>query len=247
MSLLTKVLNSVSKHSPVIFMVTAIGGVIGTAFEAISATPKVIDLLKEVEQEKGEELTTKEIISISWKEYIPTMVYASLTISSIVAGTSIALRRNAALISLVALTEKGIKQYKESVEKHLDRPTFVKLKEDMKEDILRNTDEEMVIYTGKGNTLCYDSLSGRYFRSDRQSIVTAVNKISRDMLSEHFVTLNSLYDELGLSHTKLGDITGWHIDDGILEESFSSLLTEKGTPCLVMDFVLEPRYDYNRW
>jgi hypothetical protein len=67
------------------------------------------------------------------------------------------------------------------------------------------------------------------------------------MMTDQFVTLNELYDELNLKSTKMGEIIGWHIDDGLIEPEFSSHLTENGVPCLVLDYVSEPRYNYNNY
>ena len=65
------------------------------------------------------------------------------------------------------------------------------------------------------------------------------------MLSENYVSLNDFYDELGIGPTKLGDDLGWDIyKDGLIDIAFSSRLAEDGTPCLVMDYSVAPRYEY---
>ena len=58
-----------------------------------------------------------------------------------------------------------------------------------------------------------------------------------------YVSLNDLYDELDLDHTKVGDELGWKIDDGLIELYFSSQLADDGTPCIVMDYVSAPKYN----
>lgn len=52
------------------------------------------------------------------------------------------------------------------------------------------------------------------------------------------------YYEIGLDNIKLGDELGWNIDDGYIDLSFSSQLASDGTPCLVIDYTIAPRYDF---
>ena len=99
-----------------------------------------------------------------------------------------------------------------------------------------------VIFTGKGSVMCYDSLSGRYFKSDIEQIRRVVNELNRNLLSDMFLTVNELYYAIGLSGTKLGDMMGWDIDKGMLEIDFSAQLTEEGEPCLVLNYSTEPRF-----
>jgi len=88
----------------------------------------------------------------------------------------------------------------------------------LKKRVVRNpvSDNEVII-TSRGDTLCYDALGGRYFKSDIEHIRQVLNKLSRDLMSEQFITLNQVYSELGLKGTKVGDVAGWHIDDGLIE------------------------------
>ena len=102
-----------------------------------------------------------------------------------------------------------------------------------------------VIVTGNGTTLCFDAVSGRYFQSSMQKIESAKNKINERMLCENYVSLNDLYDELGMEPTKIGEDLGWNIfTDRLIDISFSSQLADDGTPCLVMDYSVAPRNDY---
>ncbi len=57
-----------------------------------------------------------------------------------------------------------------------------------------------------------------------------------------WVGLNDLYYELGLAGTKLGDQMGWDLDQGLVEISFSTQLTEENEPCLVLNYEVAPRF-----
>ncbi|GHV42269.1 hypothetical protein FACS189490_10870 [Clostridia bacterium] len=108
------------------------------------------------------------------------------------------------------------------------------------------TNREVVI-TDKGNTLCYDAISGRYFKSDIDKLKRAENELNRQMLGDTYISLNDFYYEIGLGNTRIGDELGWHIDDGLINLNFSSQLANDGTPCLVIDYDVAPRYDFNKW
>jgi hypothetical protein len=99
-----------------------------------------------------------------------------------------------------------------------------------------------VILTGKGDTLFYDAQSGRYFMSDIETIKSVLNKLSRSLMTEMFISLNEVYMELGLDTTKTGENMGWHLDYGLIEPHFDTLIAEDGRPCIVLDFEEQPMY-----
>ena len=101
-----------------------------------------------------------------------------------------------------------------------------------------------VIITETGTTLCYDAISGRYFKSDRAKIDKAVNELNRRMLIHGYISLNEFYDEIGLSSTMIGDDIGWRTDRGFIELDYSYSGATDGTPCLVIGFAVVPKRDY---
>jgi hypothetical protein len=103
-----------------------------------------------------------------------------------------------------------------------------------------------VVITEKGNTLCYEVISGRYFRSDIEKLRKEVNDLNKTILHEDYISLNDFYYGIGLKGTKQGEELGWSVNDGLIDLQFSSTLAEDGTPCLVLDYRPAPRYDYRR-
>ena len=103
-----------------------------------------------------------------------------------------------------------------------------------------------VIITSKGNTLCMDTISGRYFKCDIDTIQKAVNKLNRSMTYQHYISLNEFYYEIGLDGTKNGDLIGWNLDKGLIEPMFSTCLADNNEPCIVVDFMISPYYDYDK-
>jgi len=185
-----------------------------------------------------------EIVKLTWKVYIPTIAVGAITIICIIGANHISLRRNAALASLYGLTETAFKEYQSKVIETIGKNKELKIRDDISADRLKKnplgTNE--VIFTGKGVVLCYDSLSGRYFKSDIEQIRRTVNELNRNLMSDMFLTVNEFYYAIGLSSIKLGDQMGWDIDKGLLEINFSAQLSENEEPCLVLNYNVEPRY-----
>ena len=50
-------------------------------------------------------------------------------------------------------------------------------------------------------------------------------RINRRLLSEMFVSLNELYDELDLPHCGIGDDIGWNIDEGQVDQPLLGVQT----------------------
>ena len=102
-----------------------------------------------------------------------------------------------------------------------------------------------VIMTQSGNTLCYDPYSGRYFKSDMETLKRAITRLNKTMLEQMSVSLNDLYYEIGLKETKTGELIGWNISSDIINDSYESMLADDGTPCIVLDFYNPPKYGFD--
>lgn len=68
--------------------------------------------------------------------------------------------------------------------------------------------------------------------------------MNEKLIREMFVSLNEFYYELGIRPILRGDDLGWNMDDGSIKVQFTSTLAEDGRPCLVMDYVVGPKYDF---
>ena len=92
--------------------------------------------------------------------------------------------------------------------------------------------------TGLGQTLCYDSVYGRYFCSDIEKIKQAINRLNNRLSDGKTVNLNDLYRELrlpDLSDISQGGAIGWKPGKGAIDISYSSQLIDE-TPCFVLDY-----------
>lgn len=242
-----------SKHSPEILTGLGIAGMITTTVLAVKATPKALDLISQAEDEKkdngsDERLTKTETVKACWKCYIPAAITGTVSIACLVGASSVNAGRNAALATAYKLSETALTEYKEKVIETIGEKKEQTVRDAIAKDKVEKhpVKQQEIVITGKGETLCYDSLFGRYFKSDIDKLKKIENILDRRMRDEMYISLNEFYYEVGLDGVTAGDNIGWNIDRGYIELEFSSQLAADGTPCLVVSFGNPPRYDFDR-
>lgn len=238
---------AIKKHSPEILTGIGIAGMITTTVMAVRATPKALILIEERKEEIGaEKLEAMDMIKTAWACYIPAAITGTLSVACLIGASSVNARRNAALATAYTLSESALKDYQGKVIEMFEDKKNEAVKDAVAKDKVEKNPviTREVIITEKGNTLCYDAISGRYFKSDIEKIKKAECELNRQILDDMYVSLNDFYYEIGLDSVKLGDELGWNVDSGYIDLSFSSQLASDGTPCLVIDYSVAPRYDY---
>lgn len=241
---------TLKNNSPAILTGLGIAGFIGTAVSVGTATPKAMMLLEEKKLDLNrDKLKPVEVVQTVWFCYIPSVVIGALSILCILSANNVNAKRNAALATAYSLSETALKEYKTKVIETIGE----KKEKDVRDAISQEKIEKNpivtkeVIITEKGNYLCYEPLSGRYFKSDIDQVKKAINEVNQRLLLDSYISLNDLYDELGLESTNIGDKLGWRIEQSLIEVDFSTQAASDGTPCLVLDFMTTPIYEYNRW
>lgn len=246
-----KVVDKLTEKQNVILAGVAIAGVIATAALAAKASIKakeVIDTEEEIAADHDEEpLTKKEKAIIKAKCYAPALVTGGLTIAAIAFNESSNMRKQALIASMYATSETALREYQKKVVDRLGSMANEEIKEEIAAEQVANKPvvAQEVVLTNNGSTLCYDTLSGRYFRSDSKAIAKAFNHAGHMMLTDMSISLNDIYDMLDLPSIKLGDFLTWDVDDGVLEPRFSSQVTSNDEVCLVMDYSVYPKYEVN--
>ena len=240
---------SISKHSPGILTGIGIAGMITSTVLAVKATPKAVQIIEEEKKEKEtEKLPTKDIVKITWKCYIPSAVTCAASVACLIGARSVQSKRTAALATAYKLSETALNDYREKVIETIGEKKEKTIRDEVaKEQVKRDpVSTREIILTEKGNTLCYDVISGRYFKSDIDKIKRAENELNKKLLSEMYLSLNEFYDALGLKPTSLGNELGWNLDDGLIDIHFSSQIADNDTPCVVVDYHIAPRYGYEK-
>lgn len=241
--------STVVKRSPEILVGLGVSGMIGSIIFAVKATPRAMSLVEEKAHEEHcepKDLTTAEKVKACWKCYIPTAVMSVTSAACVIGAHSVNARRNAALAAAYTLSDSALREYQEKVVEVIGEKKEQVVRDEIAKDKVNKNpvSGSEVIVTRRGDTLCYDVFSGRYFKSDIDAIKKAVNELNREMIDSMYVSLNDLYDKLDLGHTKLGDDLGWRVEDGLLEIDFSAQVADDGRPCLVLDYNISPNHNY---
>ena len=233
------------KNLPSILTALGIAGGVTATVIACKETP---EYLEEKEDAEG----VKEELIVFAKHYWPPIVIGSASAACLIAANRVGLKRQAAALAAYSLSQTNLKQYKDAVVQTFGEKKEEKIKDKVAENIVKENPpkESTIIYTGSGNSLCCDAVSGRYFRSNIEKIKQAVNEINRRLILENYIPLNDFYEEIGLEWIKLGDMLGWSMGSmhDTLEVSFSSQLTDdrcefgEGIPCLVLNYEVHPGY-----
>ncbi|MCM1525384.1 MAG: DUF6353 family protein [Ruminococcus sp.] len=240
--------NFAVQHCPEILTGMGVAGMLTAGILAVKTTPKALALIEEKKREKNtEKLTAAEMIKSAGLCYVPSAVTAVVSAACIVGASAVNYKRNAALAAVYALSETSLKEYREKAEQLIGK----KKAEDISDAVAKDRIEQApvgsreVVFTGSGETLCYDVISGRYFTSEIEKIKRAVNDLNRQMRDEMFISLNDFYIEIGLKPIPIGSDIGWHIDKGYIDIRFSSQITDDERPCVVINYSTIPRYGYS--
>jgi len=242
------------RNSPSLLTAVATGGVATSVILAITGTTKAMDAISFEEacrieksmQDKTDmpgPLSRMDILKIVWRFYVPTTLIGLGTIGCIIGANSIHLRRNAALASLYGLAETTLREYQEKVVEVIGRGKEEKIRQEINQDTLdRNpVDKAQVIITGKGEYLCYESISGRYFKSDIEKIRKAQNDFNEELVGDLYASLSDWYSALGLESTAVSHDQGWSIQaTGQLHITFDTKLSN-GEPCIIIGYDKKPR------
>lgn len=233
--------DTANKKAPEILMACGISGLLAGTVLAVEATVKAVRKKDETDAAKP-----KEIVKEVWKYYIPAATIDLVAIGCLVEANSIHSKRTAAFAAAYSLSESALKTYQEKVIETVGKKKEQQIRDNISEDRLKRepVKNKEVIITSKGKTLCFDTLSSRYFESDIEKIRQIENTLNKRMISEMYIPLNEFYYELGLPPTKIGDDIGWNVQDDLIDISFSAQLSEDERPCIVLDYRVEPKYDY---
>lgn len=240
---------STIKHSPEILTGIGIAGMITTTVMAVRATPKALRLIENEKEKMDEDISMKPIdyVRIAWKPYISAGITGTISIICLIGASSVNARRNAALATAYSLAETTLRDYRNKVVKTIGEKKEQVIRDAVAKDKIDENPvkKNEIIVVGDGETLCFDVVSGRYFKSKIERIKKAESDLNKRMRDEMYISLNELYYEIGLPDIKIGEDVGWNIDrEGYIDLRFSSHLNEYDQPVFVIDYACGPRYDY---
>lgn len=240
---------TLAKNSPVILTAAGATGVITTAVLAVGVTPKALDLIEEAKNEKNvDKLTPMETVKATWKCYIPAAISCATSVACIILANSIHAKRSAALATAYKLSETALLEYSNKVIETVGAEKEELIRDKVAEEQIKKTpaSQTEVIVLGKDKTRFLDPLGGRYFETELEKVRRAESVLNRRVIGEMYMSLNEFYDEIGIPHTELGDLLGWNVDDGMIDIRLPAGKDENDKPCLVIEFNVKPKYDYDK-
>lgn len=245
-------------NSPAVLTGIGIAGVICAVVKAVEKTPEAMDAVVEKAENElhtdgldfvdaKEALGTPKTIATGIKYYIPSIALGGMSIACFIGAQSINAKRNAALATLYAVTSNEFNTYKDEVVKKLGEKKEHEIvdrisEKKINEDPLSNSE----VVVDNGDTLCYDTWSGRYFKSSITKIERAVNEINSECIEDLYASLNDFYFLLGLPDIKCGDNCGWNTDHK-LNVYFSAQVADNDSPCIVLNYNTEPIATYTQF
>jgi len=258
-----------TKHGPEILIGLGIAGMGTTVVLSVKATPKALLIIDDAINEKNDieleianenedyiynpidKLTVMETTKVCWKCYLPAVITGVTSVVCIIGGTTMNLRRNAALATAYKISETAIKELQEYKDKVVDTIGEEKNQEIEnkinKEHLDRAAvDLDSTTISGTGPVLYFEKMGGQWFKSDKETVREVINNLNNTMNTEMYVSLNDFYADMGLANTIAGDSLGWNTNQGMIEPRFSSMVTKTGIPVVVLTTRIEPRVDYGK-
>lgn len=233
-----------SDNSPTILSVVGVAGTIGTAVLSGRASWRARGRL----ENEDPRMPVREKAKRVWKLYIPTVSVGGTTVACIVGSNVISVKRGAALATVVSLSEAAFKEYRAKVVEHIGSAKEQRVRDEIAQDrVSRNpASSSQVITLGDSSVLCYETMTGRYFNCDMETLRRAENTINAQIIRHDYASQNEFFQEIGLPPTKAGEEIGWN-SMNLLELEFSSVLSEDGKPCLSVGYYTVPIRDYYRF
>lgn len=237
-----RVVKFTSDNSPAILTGMAVAGTVATAYLTGRATFKAAEIIS---QGPGD-WDNREIIEETWQLYIPPVVSAATTITCIVMAHRIGTRRAAAMAAAFALSEKAFEEYQKKVVEKLGAKKEQAARDEIaQERVKANPKGSREVIVVGGEVLCYEAYTGRYFTSRMEDLKRAQNKINHQVNNDYYASLTDFYNEVGLSPTSMSDEVGWNVNK-LLELEFSAVIADDGSPCISIEFKVEPIRGYAR-
>lgn len=240
----------VADNSPLILTGIGVAGVLTTAVLTGKATVKatrLIDRHPYVEMGGGtaRPIDNREKFTLVWQLYIPATITGIVTVGAVIASHQIGARRTAAMAGAYVLSSEAFKEYREKVSETMGKKKERAVQDAVVQDRLNSHPVGEIITTGKGSTLCLEPFSMRYFHSSRDDLMWAQNSLNHTVINHQYASLTDFYNLIGLDRTQMSDDLGWNSDE-LLELTFTSGLTDKGLPCLVMNYEVIPGRNYDK-
>lgn len=244
----------IEDSAPSILTGVAVIGTVATAYLAARAGFKTKLLIDEenhsryAASDKDSDvvvMTTKEVAQYTWAYFVPPVAAASLTIACVVSANHISAGRVAAMTAAYSLSESRLKEYKAKIEEKMGIKGAAVVQDNVDRERIKQTHGAEAIILGGEDVLCFDSHSGRYFKSSMEALRSAANDTNFEVIHSNYATLDFFWDLIGLSATAYSEEFGWSANCP-MEMQFSTMMSSEDKPCLLVKYDVEPIRRWNQ-
>lgn len=196
-------------------------------------------------------LTPVEVIKATWKAYIPSVGLGVVGIVCLIGAAHVSSARNAAFAGAASIAEKALYEYQQKVIDILGEDKANEIRDQVAKDQIQHIDEvqvsgadnEVVCSRGTGNTWIYDPITDRKWKSDLETVRSAMNDFNHDLIGGIYGSLNDWYYCLGIKGVSIGDDIGW-CSDKLLDIRFAAMVLDNNEPAIVLDYETLPNSKY---
>lgn len=205
------------RNAPKILKAAGLVGLVASPVLAVIGTIPAVRAYDKRKEELGvEKLPVKEVIKTTWKYYVPTVAVTSISTAAAIKGDAIQDKRTALLAAAYGAAERTFAEYKDKVVEKLGED---KAKEVDKEVMVQQLEENKPLAvrapyiqsTGYGDLLFYEPMTGTYFYSTVERVLSGVRDLSIQLMNERTADLNDLFFLWNLRETDAGGLIGWNV------------------------------------
>ena len=230
-----------NKAVPIIFTALGAVGVIGSTVVTAKQTSKACKALDKAKGDKGSELTKKEVVETAASFYIPVVVMDGLTIGCIACSGILSRQQNLALMSGCTAMGNYIRNYRTKT------ATLVGVEQEA--EINKSALQHMEYNFHNNGAIAADRIyrfvdtySGQTVDKTERQVIDAFYHINRNFVLRGTMTMNDIYEFLGMQPIPEGNDIGFDISSEMfwIDVEFELPDETVNPPVVKIDYVWGP-------
>lgn len=221
-----------------------------TAYLTARASFKASELLLDAKErndlrEISLPMTKRDKFALVWQLYLPASGVGILGAACIISANRVGSKRTAAMAAAYTMSQEAFSDYRDQVVEKIGERKEAQVREAVSAENVRKNAPDGTIVIAQGKVLFRDSVSGRYFESEIETVRRAENDFNQMLLHDSYGSLSEWYSRIGLSNTAFSDHIGFNTDN-MLGLHQNAVMSEDGRPCIELGYHDLPVADYNK-
>lgn len=176
--------------------------------------------------------------------YLPAIGMLILSSGCIVGSVAMGERKAAIMASLYSASEASLRRLEKKIAEEYGTEKVNELHEKAREEVAMENppmEPDDIVCTGKGNQLCYEAMTGQWFRSSLPAIENDAAVFNKYLIGQCWADFNEwLTDGLGIERAKLADFVGFNLDHLVILKVSDSHKMVNGECYHIIDYVDGP-------